>query len=218
MLASGGLDSCVLLADLATRAEVFPVYVAAGLAWEKEERRALAAYLEAVRGPSLRPLTVLSLAAQPLLDGHWSLTGRAVPGADTPDSAVFIPGRNVLLFALTAVWCATHDVPEIAIGSLGNNPFPDATPTFFEDFGRALAGGLGCAVSLVAPYRGRHKEDLIAEFRHLPLELSMTCIAPRGGIHCGRCNKCHERQLAFTSAGVADKTVYAGPAGPSPAR
>ena len=211
MLASGGLDSCVLLADLAGRAEVFPVYVAAGLAWEEEEQRALAAYLEAVRAPSLRPLTVLSLAAQPLLDGHWSLTGRAVPGADTLDSAVFIPGRNVLLFALTAVWCATHDVPEIAIGSLGDNPFPDATPAFFEGFGRALSAGLGRGVRLVAPYRGRHKQELIAEFRHLPLELSMTCIAPSGGRHCGRCNKCHERQVAFTEAGVADVTVYAAP-------
>jgi len=211
VLASGGLDSCVLLADLAGRAEVFPVYVAAGLAWEEEEQRALAAYLEAVRAPSLRPLTVLSLAAQPLLDGHWSLTGRAVPGADTLDSAVFIPGRNVLLFALTAVWCATHDVPEIAVGSLGDNPFPDATPAFFEGFGRALSAGLGRGVRLVAPYRGRHKQELIAEFRHLPLELSMTCIAPSGGRHCGRCNKCHERQVAFTEAGVADVTVYAAP-------
>jgi 7-cyano-7-deazaguanine synthase len=214
VLASGGLDSCVLLADLARRAEVFPVYVAAGLAWEEEERRALAAYLEAVRSPSLRPLTVLSLAAQPLLDGHWSLTGRDVPGADTPDSAVFIPGRNVLLFALTAVWCATHEVPEMAIGSLGHNPFPDATPAFFEDFGRALSAGLGCGVRLVAPYRGRHKHELVAEFRHLPLELSLTCIAPSGGRHCGRCNKCHERQVAFTEAGVADVTVYAAPPPP----
>jgi 7-cyano-7-deazaguanine synthase len=208
VLASGGLDSCVLVADLAARGEVFPIYVAAGLAWEADERRALDAFLDAVRGPALHPLTVLPLAARALLDGHWSLTGAGVPGADSPDSAVFIPGRNVLLFALAAVWCATHDVGTIAIGSLGGNPFPDATPEFFAGFGRALSTGLGVPVELVAPYRGRHKHELIAEHRGLPLELSLTCIAPRAGRHCGACNKCHERQVAFARAGVGDPTAY----------
>jgi 7-cyano-7-deazaguanine synthase len=215
VLASGGLDSCVLLADLAASREVYPLYVAAGLAWEAEERRALEAFLAAVDG-DVRPLTVLTLAAKPLLDGHWSLTGVAVPGADTPDSAVLIPGRNVILFALASVWCATHGVGEIAIGSLGDNPFSDATPAFFADFGRALSAGLGHNVRLVAPYRGRHKHELVAAHRDLPLELTLTCMAPSQGRHCGRCNKCYERQVAFARAGVDDRTLYLEPGGGPP--
>src|SRR5439155_1421177 len=38
VLLSGGLDSAVLLADEASRAEVQPIYVAVGLAWEAAER------------------------------------------------------------------------------------------------------------------------------------------------------------------------------------
>jgi 7-cyano-7-deazaguanine synthase len=44
---------------------------------------------------------------------------------------------------------------------------------------------------------------------HLPLELTWSCLRPAGGKHCGRCNKCRERQTAFAAAGVADRTGYA---------
>ena len=37
VLASGGLDSCVLVADLARTAEVIPVHVSMGLVWEPDE-------------------------------------------------------------------------------------------------------------------------------------------------------------------------------------
>ena len=40
----------------------------------------------------------------------------------------------------------------------------------------------------------------------VPLELTLSCLAPREGLHCGRCNKCHERQAAFAAAGLADPT------------
>ena len=37
VLTSGGLDSCVLLADLARENTVYPIYVEFGLAWERAE-------------------------------------------------------------------------------------------------------------------------------------------------------------------------------------
>ncbi|MBI2871693.1 MAG: 7-cyano-7-deazaguanine synthase [Chloroflexi bacterium] len=208
-LASGGLDSSVLLADLAQEAMVFPLYVQMGLAWEEVERRALNAFVDALRSPNVQPITTLSVPVRQVYGQHWSLTGIGVPGAEAPDSAVFLPGRNVLLIGLAAVWCSTHGVSRIAIGSLGGNPFPDATPDFFESFGRALSLGLAHPVSIEAPYRGLHKEDLIRQRQQLPLELTLTCMAPTNGIHCGRCNKCHERQVAFATARVADRTRYA---------
>jgi 7-cyano-7-deazaguanine synthase len=53
------------------------------------------------------------------------------------------------------------------------------------------------------------KEFLIDRFQHLPLALTLTCNAPHSGLHCGACNKCYERQLAFEKAGVQDHTEYA---------
>jgi 7-cyano-7-deazaguanine synthase len=213
VLASGGLDSAVLLADLAREHTVFPVYVEAGLAWEAREKRALAAYLAALDLPNLQPLTVLEMPVRSLYGRHWSTTGEDVPGYDAPDNAVYLPGRNVLLIGVTAVWCALNAVESIAIGSLDDNPFPDATPSFFADYGRLLSSALEHPVQVIAPYRNRHKSQIIAAFPRLPLELTLTCMQPGedsgGFVHCGDCNKCRERREAFRDAGVEDRTRYA---------
>jgi 7-cyano-7-deazaguanine synthase len=208
VLASGGLDSAVLLADLAGDRPVHPLYVRAGLAWEAEERAALDRYLAALGHRNVRPVQELAVDTRALLAGHWSVTGAGLPGADTPDSAVFIPGRNILLIGLAAVWCSLHAVPTVAIGSLGDNPFPDATPEFFAEYARAVSRGLGHEVAVVAPYRSLHKAELLRRFGDLPLEHTVTCMQPQAGVHCGTCNKCAERQLAFQQAGVADRTPY----------
>ncbi len=122
---------------------------------------------------------------------------------------MYLPGRNILLLGLAAVWCSTHDVSRIAIGSLDENPFPDATPEFFRRFAQVLGQGLAHPISIEAPFRGQHKEDVIRRMAHLPLELTLTCMAPMDGVHCGACNKCEERRAAFRRAGVPDRTVYA---------
>jgi 7-cyano-7-deazaguanine synthase len=208
VLASGGLDSSVLLADKARSAEIFPIYVQWGLPWEVTERESLEAFLSALGSPNASSPTVISVPIQAVYGDHWSLNGNKVPEADEPDSAVFLPGRNILLIGLAAVWCSMHEVSRIAIGSLGGNPFPDATPEFFEKYAATMSTGLGHKITVEAPYRGLHKSDIIRQFRDLPLELTSTCMAPAAGKHCGRCNKCAERRKAFRASGVPDRTVY----------
>lgn len=208
VLSSGGLDSSVLVADLAREAEVFPIYIQWGLAWEATEHEVLQNFLRALNNPAVRPLTLLSVPIKSMYGEHWSVTGKGVPALGEPDSAVFLPGRNILLIGLAAVWCSTHGVSRVAIGSLQGNPFPDATPEFFREFTRIVSVGLSHQVRLEAPYRELHKSELIKRFSGLPLELTLTCMAPVGGRHCGRCNKCGERRQAFAEAGVADRTIY----------
>ena len=209
VLTSGGLDSCVLLADLARHAEVWPLYVRAGLVWEDEERRAIQRFIDELNSPNVRPLVELSAPMRSIYGDHWSMTGVDVPKPGDADDAVFMPGRNIVLIGLAAVWCSTRGVNAVAIGSLGGNPFPDATPEFFKAFGAALSLGLAHDIEVLAPYRGRSKVDLIRENRHLPIEFSLTCMTPVDALHCGRCQKCEERIDAFTAAGVGDRTNYA---------
>jgi 7-cyano-7-deazaguanine synthase len=208
VLASGGLDSSALLADLARDAEVYPIYVQWGLPWERHERTAFSAFIRSLQSPNVHPAAMLSVPIQPVYGNHWSMNGDSVPGAEEPDSAVFLPGRNILLIGIAAVWCSTHDVSRIAIGSLGGNPFPDATPEFFSNFAAILTTGLGHKIVVESPYRGLRKSEIIRRFSHLPLELTLTCMAPRAGQHCGRCQKCGERRHAFREAGVIDRTIY----------
>jgi 7-cyano-7-deazaguanine synthase len=159
----------------------------------------------------MQPLTVLELPVRDLYGAHWSTTGRKVPHATTPDEAVYLPGRNLMLLSKAAVFCAIKKIGTIAVGSLGHNPFPDATPKFFHDFPAAAGHALDCHLKIIAPFRSLTKEEVVLRGHRLglPIHLSFSCIAPRRGRHCGRCNKCAERQKAFAAAHVPDLTKYA---------
>ena len=210
VLVSGGADSAVLLADTLSRHDrVFPLYVRCGLFWEEVELAHLRRFLAALSGPSLRPLHVLEMPVRDLYGQHWSLSGEGVPGPDTPDDAVFLPGRNVLLLAKAILWCHLHGVPAVALAPLEANPFPDATPEFFAAYEAVVNRAVGGSVHVLQPYRGLGKADVLLRGRHLPLELTFSCIRPTGGRHCGRCNKCAERRAAFAAAGLSDPTDYA---------
>jgi 7-cyano-7-deazaguanine synthase len=180
--------------------KVYPVYIRQGLVWERAELRALRHFLRHIRH---EPLTILHFPTSDLYDNHWSTTGQKVPGPKTRDEAVYLPGRNLMLLSKAAVFCALRGIPVIAVGSLGHNPFPDATPKFFRNFAR-LSG-----VKIVAPFRRLAKAEVIRRGRHLPLRLSFSCLAPKNGRHCGRCNKCAERRRAFREASMEDLTRYA---------
>src|SRR5437868_6077463 len=97
VLASGGLDSSILIAHLLDGGRrVQPFYIRTGLVWQAAELPALEHFLAAVATNGLAKLVVLELPLADLYDGHWSVTGRDPPNADSPDEAVFLPGRNAL--------------------------------------------------------------------------------------------------------------------------
>jgi 7-cyano-7-deazaguanine synthase len=209
VLISGGVDSAVLLGEsLRQLPAVQPLYVRTGLSWETTELEHLQRFMQAVAAPALRPLHVLELPVADLYGRHWSLTGEEVPDAASPDEAVFLPGRNVLLLAKTLLWCHLHRVPALALAVLAGNPFPDATPAFFAAYAGAVNQAVGGAVRVLRPYAALSKTQVLERGRHLPLERTFSCIHPIAGRHCGACNKCAERRRAFAAAGLADRTVY----------
>ena len=209
VLVSGGLDSCVLAAEAARRhPAAHPVFIRQGLRWEEAETHWLRLFLDALGRKGLRDLTILDLPAGDLYGEHWSTTGEALLGSETEDAAVYLPGRNVLLLAKTAVFCALRDIHQIALGILGRNPFPDATPEFFQQMESALSIALDSPLRITRPFAGLTKQAITEMGRGLPLELSFSCIHPRGMDHCGVCNKCAERKKGFLEAGIEDRTVY----------
>ncbi len=214
VLCSGGLDSAVLLAAEARAREVLPIYVKVGLAWEKAERQVLDRLLAApVFAGRVRPPVTLEVTVADLYPAaHWALRG-APPAYDTPDEEVYLPGRNVVLLSKAAIVCALGGVHRLAIGPLAGNPFPDATPAFFQAMEVALGLGLAHDIDIAAPFIELHKSEVVRLGLSLgvPLELTLSCMNPAGTLHCGLCSKCRERRDAFEEAGVADPTEYAAP-------
>jgi 7-cyano-7-deazaguanine synthase len=141
---------------------------------------------------------------------HWAIRGDA-PAFDTPDEDVYLEGRNVVLLSKTAVFMARAGLSRVLIGPLAGNPFPDATPEFFRAMASALTLGLASTIEIEAPFAHLHKADVIRKGHALgvPLALTLSCMQPVDGTHCGRCSKCRERRDAFNEAGVEDPTVYA---------
>lgn len=211
VLVSGGLDSAVLLAEAAAAyPAVHPIYVRAGSVWEDVEFEYLSRFLSAVRSPALKPCVVVAQPVADVYGGHWSMTGDGVPDDTTPDEDVYLPGRNVMLLAKPLLWCHLNGVPELATAPLAGNPFPDATPGFYQAFGRVVSEAVGGRVRVLRPYAdlGLHKVDVVRRGRAFPLRHTFSCIRPVAGRHCGACNKCGERRQGFAAAGVPDPTDY----------
>jgi 7-cyano-7-deazaguanine synthase len=235
VLFSGGLDSAVLVADaLATadpRGSVRPLYVSVGFAWEAEEL-AMAARMFAAPLFAGSSFEVLRFDMRDVFPPtHWAMRGEP-PAFDTPDEDVYLHGRNAILLSKAAVYMAAAFAPATAglrragkatapkatspggltllLGTLAGNPFPDATPAFFDAMSRALSLGLGATIAIDAPFAALHKADVIRKGIELgvPLELTLSCMQPKDGLHCGRCSKCRERRDAFREAGVEDPTSY----------
>lgn len=211
VLFSSGLDSAVLAAAEARTRTVHPIYVSAGLAWEREELAAVERLLASPVYGGLEPIARLTFTVADLYPPtHWALRGTP-PGFDTPDEDVYLTGRNIVLLSKAGIYCAQHKLPRIAIGPLAGNPFPDATPEFFAAMSRTLSLGLAHAVAIDAPLVTMHKSDVIRLGAELgvPFELTLSCMNPRQGLHCGQCSKCRERRDAFHEAGIDDPTAYA---------
>lgn len=208
VLFSSGLDSAVLLVDAAARyGGAQPIYVSAGLAWEAEEQAMARRFLAAVPSRAgILPMKTLSVDMRDVYpETHWAVRGQA-PSFDTPDSDVYIEGRNVVLLSKAAVFAARAQISRLLIGPLAGNPFPDARPVFFNIMGKALSLGLDRKIDIEAPFLEMHKSDVIrlGRSREVPFDLTLSCMQPVDGRHCRACSKCRERRDAFREAGVED--------------
>lgn len=209
MLVSGGADSCILLHELAKKFHtVFPVYVRCGLRWEKTELSWLKKFFKKSHVKQFQPLTVLSLPLKDVYKNHWGVSGKNVPGFHSRDEEVYIPGRNLLLLSKVSIFCATNNIPYIAMGQLKGNPFSDSTPAFFRQFEILAKEALQVRVKILTPFLSRTKSQILKKWKHLPLELTFSCLNPRGNRHCGDCNKCAERKKSFAESHIPDKTNY----------
>ncbi len=199
VLVSGGVDSAVLVSDALSRYEsVSPLYLRNHLRWEDVEIYWLKKFLRELRSSKLKPLKILETPMRDLYEGHWSLTGTQVPGADSPDESMYLPGRNIIFLSKAGVFAALAGIPVIEIGVLKGNPFGDSSNAFFEKFSEVLSLGLGKPVQVRAPFQKLSKEEVMEKGKGLPLNLTFSCVNPKGYDHCGHCNKCVEREKAFS--------------------
>ena len=211
----GGIESASLTGILPQYfAEIYPIYVCFGLAWENIEQQFLLKYLNAIAQPKIKPLKILDQPIKGIYQDHWSVSGENVPDANSEDEEGLSSRQKYFLsYPSSRLVCFKKNI-FLAPGTLGSNPFPDASEVFFDCMQEALRTGLNYPINIFCPFANMHKRDVIVMAKHLPLHLTFSCINPvmqnAQGVHCGKCNKCAERQKGFADAQVEDHTPYAG--------
>ena len=194
VLMSGGMDSCILTGCALKKSfQVWPVYIQKGLRWERAEIYWLKRFLRVLKSPRLKPLTILKQELKDLYPNHWMYRGKGVPNYASADQQVEIPGRNLLMLAKAALFCRQKNIHEIWLGTLKGNPFPDASQKFFQLYEKLIAQGLQYKIKIKAPFINKTKKEIVKLAHRLPLQLSFSCLNPKGLQPCGKCNKCAER-------------------------
>ena len=186
---------------------VWPIYLRCGLPWENAELRFAKRFLKTLRSKKIHPLTQLFISLDNAYRRNWSNRGK-IPQASSNDREVFLPARNLLLSVKALLFLSSKGIGDLALATLRGNPFDDATTSYFRDLESVLQRSFKSRVRLHTPFRDLSKIEVIRTYRQLPLEFSLSCINPQGLVHCGRCNKCAERQHAFREAKAPDRTAY----------
>lgn len=193
--------------------KIRPLYVRQGFLWEDQEAAVVRRFLASLKKAfprSVLPLAEASSKVPPDYPSRWALDeSDEVPGASTPDEAVFLPGRNLALLTQAAIHAQSNRGERIQIGVLSGNPFSDSTSEFFQAFETSVLRATGRAVRVERPIRCLTKTEVLEHGIRFDLRSTLSCIRPRDGVHCGACNKCSERRRAFQRAGLPDPARYA---------
>jgi 7-cyano-7-deazaguanine synthase len=129
------------------------------------------------------------------------------------DSAdkVWVPGRNLVFTAIALSYAEAINTEIIIVGwdKEEANTFPDNSKEFLESFNKTIAIGSKKSVEIKAPLIDLNKEEIVKLGNKInaPLELSYSCYNDKEK-HCGICESCLRRKLAFIKSGIKDPSKY----------
>lgn len=136
----------------------------------------------------------------------------------------YIPGYKLSMVITSMAYAERLDIPLVLFGHCKENQYQsytDQTEDFFKDtaklynkyYGRDPSGARS-EVHVQNPFHWLNKAEVIRRYHmKVPLELSVSCdsLVLTGTDHCGKCQGCHDRAIAFDLAGVDDPTHYRQP-------
>ncbi|MBP5380045.1 MAG: 7-cyano-7-deazaguanine synthase QueC [Ruminococcus sp.] len=126
--------------------------------------------------------------------------------------STYVPFRNGLFLASAASIALSNGCTEIYYGAhsddAAGNAYPDCSSDFNDAINRAIYLGSGNELSVIAPFIGMNKAQVVAEGLKLnvPYELTWSCYEG-GDRPCGVCGTCRDRAAAFKANGMDDPAM-----------
>jgi 7-cyano-7-deazaguanine synthase len=143
------------------------------------------------------------------------------------DQSIVVPIRNAIFITIAAAWAFSEDADLIVFGAHTDDfHYPDCRPKFIQSITDTLnmgeedkiKNGIKRKVTIWSPsLEGITKYELLKlghEILGDAIFESWSCYSNGKKIHqsvmqCGECESCINRKMAFSRAGIEDKTIYA---------
>jgi 7-cyano-7-deazaguanine synthase len=214
---SGGLDSVCTAAHLQSRYELYGITFSYGQKASQEIRMAkhFAKVLQ------LKGHKIVNIEFMKDLYGKTNaLTNSKINIPPKFDYTIVVPIRNAIFLSVAFAWAFAKNAVLVAYGAHKDDKrYPDCRPKFSKAIASTfnlgeidgIRAGIRKKIDVWSPFIGNlSKSDLLKiGYKKLGNEIFKTwsCYS-NAKIHCGRCESCNNRKLAFLQAKITDKTRY----------
>ena len=123
--------------------------------------------------------------------------------------STYVPFRNGLFLSAAASVALSNGCEKIYYGAhsddAAGNAYPDCSQAFNDAINTAIYVGSGNQLSVVAPFIGMTKAEVVAQGVKLNVPYEMTWSCYEGNDKpCGVCGTCRDRIAAFRANGIED--------------
>lgn len=122
-----------------------------------------------------------------------------------------IPFRNGIMLSIACAFAenANYKYVMIANNADDHNAFPDCRAEFINSMSEGLKYGTSNKIEIAAPYTSLTKAQIIQKGVDIGIDYGMTYSCYSGDqFHCGKCNACRKRKMAFEKLIITDPTHY----------
>lgn len=136
------------------------------------------------------------------------------------DYSIVVPIRNAVFLSIASAWAFSKNANLVAYGAhKDDQSYPDCRPKFSKLLSDALnegeidgiRKGLRKKIGIWSPFvGGLSKSNLLKigyDFLGNDIFKTWSCYS-QSKIHCGKCESCNNRKMAFRQASITDRTRY----------
>ncbi|MGI0092503.1 MAG: 7-cyano-7-deazaguanine synthase [Nitrosotalea sp.] len=214
---SGGLDSVCTAAYLQKQYDLYGITFSYG---QKASREVKIAH-QFSKLLKFREHKVVNIEfMKDLYENTNALTNSKMTIPSKFDYSIVAPIRNAIFLSIASAWAFSKKAEVVIYGAhIGDTRYPDCRPMFTKLLSKALNDGeidrinlgLRKKIKIWSPFMDNlSKSDLLKKgYKELGEQIfkSWSCYG-NGKNHCGKCESCNNRKLAFLESKIFDRTQY----------
>jgi 7-cyano-7-deazaguanine synthase len=215
VLASGGLDSAVCVAEAVREFEVALLHINYG---QRTEARELIAFEHLADHYRITRRLVADISYLKVIGGSSLVdegleVERGLPDGTGLVPSTYVPFRNAHILCVGVSWAEVTGAEAIFIGAVqeDGSGYPDCREEFYRLFGAAVAAGTkpDTDIAIRTPLIDLDKAAIVRRGVELevPLHLTWSCYIDSTEA-CGECESCRLRLRGFARAGLKDPIPY----------